>query len=167
MKLTLKKAITLVLPVCLSIISFSCNQSNTNTAEKDLLDKSGMDTSIRPQDDFFHYVNGGWIKKTKIPASEAGWGSFVILQQNTQKELKSILDSCEASNAPKGSNAQKVGDFYASAMDSSTIEQKGLSPLQPDLKRIDAIKTPKDVLQEMATEYGMIGMAKRPCFLSI
>jgi putative endopeptidase len=155
MKLTLKKAITLVLPVCLSIISFSCNQSNAHTAGKDLLDTSGIDSTVRPQDDFFHYVNGGWIKKTKIPASEAGWGTFAILYQKTQKELKFILDSCANLNAAKGSNAQKVGDFYASAMDSATIEQKGFQPLQADMQRINNLQSSRDVLKEVAFEYNM------------
>ena len=155
MKPKLKRTIFLLLSICFLITFPSCNERNGNTAEKDLLDKSGIDTSIRPQDDFFHYVNGGWVKKTQIPASEAGWGSFVMLQQKTQKELKSILDSCEASNAPRGSNAQKVGDFYASAMDSSTIEKKGFQPLEGDLQRINNLHSSRDVLKEMAFEYSI------------
>ena len=153
-----------MLSACLLIGSFSCNTKKTSAPQSDLLDKSGMDSTIRTQDDFFHYVNGGWIKKTKIPASQAGWGSFVILQQNTLKELKSLLDSCAASNAAKGTNTQKVGDFYASGMDSLAIEQNGLTPLLPDLKRIAAIKNSKEVLQEMAREYGMTGPEKWPPF---
>ena len=157
MNLKLRKATSLFLPVCWLVVCFSCNQADKNTAGSDLLDKGGIDSSIRPQDDFFHYVNGDWIKKTEIPESEAGWGAFNILQQNTMLELKSLLDSCGQLNAAKGSNAQKVGDFYASAMDSAAIEQKGLTPLQSDLERIADITTAKDVLHEVAREYEMAG----------
>lgn len=127
----------------------------------DLLDKTGIDSTVRPQDDFFNYVNGTWIKNTEIPASEARWGAFAILHQNTMLRLKSLLDSCSQLNAAKGSNAQKAGDFYASAMDSTAIEQKGITPLQADLQRIAEIKTPKDILREVATEYEMIGKSTR------
>ena len=85
----------------------------------------GVDSTVRPQDDFFHYVNGGWIKQTEIPASESSWGVGAILYQNTAQNLKDLLDSCSKLNAPKGTNEQKVGDFYASAMDSVAIEQCG------------------------------------------
>jgi putative endopeptidase len=134
--------------------SFSCNQ-RTASAHAGLLDTLGMDKTVRPQDDFFNYVNGGWIKKTEIPASESAWGAGAILYQNTQQNIKNLLDSCAKLNAPKGSNEQKVGDFYASAMDSAGIEQKGFSPLQADMQRIAAITSANDVLNEVATEYNM------------
>lgn len=137
------------------IIFFSCNSKNSAVATVDLLDKTGMDSSVRPQDDFFNYVNGGWIKKTEIPASESGWGSGSILYQNTTQILNNLLDSCANLNAAKGSNEQKVGDFYASAMDSTAIEQKGFSPLQADMQRINAVKSLNDVLNEVSVEYNM------------
>jgi putative endopeptidase len=166
MNIKFRKAAHLLLAACCFIILFSsCNQANKDTAGNNYLGKSGMDTSIRPQDDFFHYVNGGWIKKTEIPASEADWGAFNILQQNTMLELKSLLDSCARLNAPKGSNAQKVGAFYASAMDSAAIEQKGLTPLQSDLERIAAIKTAKDLLHEVSVEYKMTGIGAVQSYL--
>lgn len=138
-----------------SQLSLSYGQSNTKNFKKDLLDKTGIDLTVRPQDDFFNYVNGTWIKNTEIPASEAGWGAFAILYQTTSLQLKSLLDSCSKPNASAGSNAQKAGDFYASAMDSAAIEQKGIAPLKSDLERISAIKTFKDVLAEVATEYNI------------
>src|SRR5438105_515849 len=137
----------------LALISFSCNQKNSATASGNLLDKTGMDSTVRPQDDFFNYVNGGWIKHTEIPASESSWGAGAILYQNTTQNLKNLLDSCTKLNARKGSNEQKVGDFYAGAMDSAAIEQKGFSPLQTDMQRITTIQSVKDVLHEVATEY--------------
>jgi putative endopeptidase len=145
-------------------ISSSCNQKKSAEANN-LLDTTGMDKSVRAQDDFFHYVNGEWIKKTVIPASESSWGAGAILYQNTQQTLKSLLDSCAKLNAPKGSNEQKVGDFYASAMDSAGIEQKGFSPLQNDMQRIAVITSMNDVLNEVAREYN-IGLSPLFSFYS-
>jgi putative endopeptidase len=155
MKSKFKKATSLLLSGSLVIISFSCNQSKTGSVENDYLDKKGIDSSVRPQDDFFHYVNGTWIKNTEIPASESGWGTGAILYQKTTLILKSLLDSCAGLHASKGSMEQKVGDLYGSAMDSAAIEQKGIAPLQGDLERIAAIQTSKDVLHEVGIEYSM------------
>jgi putative endopeptidase len=140
--------------MCSMVFFFSCNQ-NASVSEANLLDRSGMDSTVRSQDDFFHYVNGGWIKKTEIPASEATWGAGAILYQNTTQNLKNLIDSCTKLNAAKGTNEQKVGDFYASAMDSAGIEKKGFSPLEPDLQRIASLQSPKEVLHEVALEYNL------------
>src|SRR6478672_4295603 len=136
-------------------IVFSCNQKNSVTESTNLLDKTGIDKTVRPQDDFFNYVNGTWIKKTEIPASESSWGAGAILYQNTQQNIRNLLDSSAQLNAPKGSNEQKVGDFWASAMDSAGTEQKGFSPLQGDMQRIAGIASLNDVLHEVTTEYNM------------
>src|SRR5690349_12219622 len=119
------KKMTGLLLLVFSAIVVSCNQKNAGTEANNFLDTTGIDKTVRPQDDFFNYVNGIWIKKTEIPASESSWGSFAILYQNTQQNIKNLLDSCAKLNAAKGSIEQKAGDFYASAMDSSAIEQKG------------------------------------------
>jgi putative endopeptidase len=144
--------------IAAAFIFSSCNQFKSDTSKTDLLDMKGIDSSVRPQDDFFHYVNGTWIKNTEIPASEAGWGAGAILYQNTTQNLKNLLDSCAKLNAKKGSIEQKVGDFYASAMDSETVEQKGFQPLQADMQRIAAIQSLQDVLHEITVEYN-IGMS--------
>ncbi len=140
--------------ICFVVFLFACNQK-ASVSEAKSLDQSGMDSTVRPQDDFFHYVNGGWIKKTEIPASEATWGAGAILYQNTSQNLKNLIDSCAKLNAAKGTNEQKVGDFYASAMDSAGIEQKGFAPLQADMQRIASLQSPKDILHEVALEYNL------------
>lgn len=154
MKKMIKRAFLFFWMICLVVFLFSCGQNSGSTDNK-LLDKSGMDSTVRPQDDFFHYVNGGWIKKTEIPASEATWGAGAILYQNTTQNLKALIDSCAKLNAAKGTNEQKVGDFYTSAMDSADIEKKGFSPLQADMQRIASIQTPKDILHEVALEQNL------------
>src|SRR6185295_20292023 len=154
MKKMIKRAFLFFWIICLFVFLFSCNQNSASVDNK-LLDQSGMDSTVRPQDDFFHYVNGGWIKKTEIPASEATWGAGAILYQNTTQNLKNLIDSCAKLNAAKGTNEQKVGDFYTSAMDSAGIEKKGFSPLETDIRRIASLQSPKDILHEVALEYNL------------
>ena len=102
------------------------------------IDQANMDTSVKPGDDFFRYANGGWIKKNAIPDKTERWGSFAVLRQENTNRLLKVLDeaSRQSVNAPKGSPIQRVGDLYASGMDSLTIEKLGFSPIKPDLERI-------------------------------
>ena len=101
---------------------------------------ANIDPSVKPCDDFFHYASGNWLKNNPIPAAEVRWGSFNELADKNNATLRSILETAarDAVKAPKGSNAQKVGDFFASAMDSAAIDAAGLKYLQPHLARIDA-----------------------------
>ena len=103
---------------------------------------ANIDPSVKPCEDFFHYASGNWLKNNPIPAAESRWGSFNELANNNNATLRAILNDAakNAAKAPKGSNAQKVGDYYASAMDSMAIEAAGLKYLQPYLNRIAAIK---------------------------
>src|SRR6266852_8378902 len=94
------------------------------------IDPVNFDTSVKPSDDFYQYVNGGWLAKNPIPADQSRWGSFSILQETNLAVLHGIVDDAVVkTDAPKGSIAQKVGDFYFSGMDSASIEAKGASPL--------------------------------------
>src|SRR5262249_3627780 len=97
--------------------------AQTKSGGKSLgIDVSGMDRTARPQDDFFRFVNGAWFEKTAIPADSASYGSFAILRDKSQDALKEIIEQSAAQkNAPRGSNAQKVGDLYTSFMDTVRI----------------------------------------------
>jgi len=126
----------------------ACNNSKSKT---EFFDKAGMDTSIKPDDNFFGYANGSWIKNAKIPDDQSGWGSFYTLYDENLKKLRIILDETSAkTNHPAGSAAQKVGDFYASGMDTVEIEKKGFEPLKPTLAKIDAIKNYKELVMLLA-----------------
>jgi putative endopeptidase len=115
------------------------------------LDLAGRDLSVSPCDDFFHYAGGTWLKNTPIPAAQTSWGSFNILRDQNNAALRSILEQAAANtSAAKGTNAQKVGDFYASAMDSMAIEKAGLKYLQPELTRIQAVKDLKGLQNALA-----------------
>jgi len=103
---------------------------------------ANIDPSVKPCEDFFLYASGNWLKNNPVPSSETRWGSFNELANRNNATLRAILNEAakNAAKAPRGSNAQKVGDFYASAMDSAAIEAAGLKYLQPHLARIAAIK---------------------------
>lgn len=125
----------------------SCSQQHLKSG----IDKSNFDTSVKPQQDFFTYVNGNWIKKTKIPADRASYGSFTQLFEESQKNLRKIIEeAAQTPNKKEGSDLQKIGDFYTSFMDTVQIEEKGLKPLQAELARVNAIKSRKDLVKELA-----------------
>ncbi|HEV7349698.1 MAG TPA: M13 family metallopeptidase [Telluribacter sp.] len=111
-----------------------------------------MDLSVKPGDDFYQYANGTWLKNNAIPAKETRWGSFNVLRDFNINAVKTILnDAANNKNAAAGSLEKRVGDFYASGMDSATIEKVGYTPIKADLKRAGAVKDVKGVLNEVAT----------------
>ena len=99
-----------------------------------------MNTSIRPGDDFFMYVNGKWIEETEIPADKASYGGFGILRDEAEEDVKAIIEASATGDFAKGTDEQKVGDLYKSYMDIETRNSKGVTPLQAELDRIAAIK---------------------------
>ena len=109
------------------------------------IDVAGMDKTVAPGDDFFSYVNGTWVKNTEIPPDKSAWGNFSVLVEETAQRTKGLLEEAAAANAPAGSEARKVGDFFATFMDEAAIEKKGAAPLKPILARIDAVKDKKDL----------------------
>ncbi|MEM0542769.1 M13 family metallopeptidase [Flavobacterium sp. j3] len=121
-----------------AILFSSCNKKDIQF-EDPLV--SNRDTTINPGDDFFMYANGGWFKRNPIPASERSNGIFRTIGDTINSQIKQICEKSAAkTDAVKGSNEQKIGDFYASGMDTITIEKLGLSPLKQDLDKIKAIK---------------------------
>jgi putative endopeptidase len=99
-----------------------------------------IDTSVSPRIDFFRYANGAWLKANPIPPSERGWGVGNLVQEETYARLKGVCEESAANTAaPKGSKVQKIGDYYAAAIDTANIEKAGISPLRADLEKIDAI----------------------------
>ncbi len=145
--------------LCLTATVYAANgdkpvkgQTAANPPKK-FIDPANMDLSVKPGDDFFEYANGGWLKQNAIPAKETRWGSFNILRQENTDRLLSLLNEVSKSpNSPKGSLKQRVGDLYASGMDSLTIERKGYTPIKPDLQRIDKISDLNGVINELVYE---------------
>ena len=100
---------------------------------------TGIDSTLRPGDDFFRYVNGKWYDSVSIPKSQAGVGVYMFMNYPQRMRLQGILDSISKSKNSAGSIAQKVGDFYASGMDTVTIDKRGYTPIKPLLAKIEAI----------------------------
>ncbi len=110
------------------------------------IDKSNMDLSIKPGDNFYQYANGNWIRNNPVPASKTRWGSFDMLREESSKRLQFLLEEA-AKNTSKDRKTQMIGDFYTSGMDSATIEAKGSLPIQFDLDQISAITNLQDLLK--------------------
>jgi putative endopeptidase len=109
-----------------------------------------LDKSCKPCDNFYEFAMGGWMKANPIPAEYPSWGTFTQLRDNNLAAMRTILDAAAAAHAPNGSNEQKIGDFYASCMDTSAIETAGLKPIAGDLSAIDAINDRKSLDAEIA-----------------
>jgi putative endopeptidase len=103
------------------------------------LDIAGMDRSVAPGDDFFRYANGAWLKATVIPPDRSLWGTDEALTELAAERTATLIREAAASAAP-GSEARKIGDYYASFMNAAAIERLGLKPLESAFKRIDAIR---------------------------
>jgi putative endopeptidase len=140
-----KTSFSLILFLAALILAIACNAPDQSSASK-FLDTSAMDSSVKPGDNFYLFVNGRWLKNAVIPSTESGIGVFNDLYNRTQDNLRALLDSVSKASNPPGSIEQKVGDFYASGMDSVTIEKRGFEPLKPYLEQIASLKNSADVL---------------------
>jgi predicted metalloendopeptidase len=110
------------------------------------LDLAGFDRSVRPQNDLYRFVSGTWLANTQIPPDRSNYGSFVILEEQAQEEVRQlIVAAAETPNRTPGSDAQKVGDYYLAYMDEARIESSGLTPLREEMACIDAIATRSDL----------------------
>jgi predicted metalloendopeptidase len=116
------------------------------------LDPKNFDTSVKPQDDFYLYANGGWLKQNPVPPEYARWGSLEQLSEKNTDALHKITEKAANTrvDAKTSPEIQKVGDYYASGMDEKTIEAERIKPLEDELKRIDAIKDRADLLNAVA-----------------
>ncbi|HET6578873.1 MAG TPA: M13 family metallopeptidase [Gemmatimonadales bacterium] len=103
------------------------------------LDTAGMDRSVTPGDDFFRYANGTWLERTEIPADRSSYGAGAVLAELTDRRVADLIQATAKADAPIGSDSRKIGDYYASFMDSTAIDAAGLKPLQPTLDSIAAI----------------------------
>lgn len=138
----------------LPLLIFSCNgnEKNTDKIQVTALDVQYIDSTVKPGDDFYQFANGGWLKANPVPDDKTRWGVFNVLMEENNDKIKTIIDeSAKTVNAEEGSNKQKIGDFYASGMDTLKIEQDGLANLKPEFDSIDAIATPEDVLKAVAS----------------
>jgi len=106
-----------------------------------------MDVSVRPQDDFYHYVNGNWMKTVEIPSDRARWGSFDELRENTDEATLKILKASLERTYIHGSDGQKIADLYKTYIDFDSRDRAGIKPIEPLLQRVDGIQHFDDLYQ--------------------
>ena len=114
------------------------------------VDLTAMDSSVKPGDDFFAYVNGGWDKRTQIAADRTFVGIDSVLNDQLDRDVRAIVEDMAKDSANSGPLGQQVGDFYASWMDEAAIAAKGTAPLKPHLDRIAAVKDKAELAELFA-----------------
>ena len=111
------------------------------------IETANFDTTVRPQDDFYRYTNGTWLKNTQIPEDKSNYGSFTALADEAEENLRVLIEEAAADEKKEpGSDAQKVGDFYLSFMNEEAVEAAGTTPLDQPLAQIDRIQSSADVI---------------------
>jgi predicted metalloendopeptidase len=140
----------------LLLLAFSlCSATPAGSSAENGFDLGNLDNSVAACTDFYQYADGGWMAKNPIPAAYPRWGTFDQLQERNQEIVHQILESAaKDASAPQGSNEQKIGDFYGSCMDEKGIEAAGITPLQPELDRIEKINDRKDLEDAVARLQG-------------
>ncbi len=137
-----------------ALVACSPQQAEQAPAEAEALVSGlaieNMDKSIRPGDDFFMYMNGTWIDQTEIPADKGSYGGPQILDDESQENVKAIIDEAASGDFEQGSDEQKVGDLYNAYMDMDTRNAKGIEPLAAHLERIASIDSLEDLARYMA-----------------
>ena len=129
----------------------ACNSSNGEQKLSAGIRMENMDTTAVPGEDFYKYACGGWMKLNPIPAEYSRYGSFDKLGEDNQKRLQAIFDDVVSKRKElgKGSDAQKIADFYTVAIDSVRLNAEGFNPIIEDLKKIDNINNASDVAKYM------------------
>ena len=135
----------------------SCNENQNSSKKEDLAANKevvfdGITASIKPGDDFFNHVNKTWYDNAVIAEDQIGVGAYRFLNIPQQELLQTILDDVSKSEHPEGSVEQMVGDFYASGMDTLSINARGIEPIQPILDRIEAISDVPSIMKFVATQ---------------
>ncbi len=103
-----------------------------------------MDTSVKPGDDFFRYVNGHWLSTAKIPDDRPADGAFYMLRDKSLADVRVLVEGLDG-KAAAGTPAQQIHDLYQSYLDQTTRNAKGTAPLMPMLSEIEQIRTPQDL----------------------
>ncbi len=147
-KLFQKLSLGLIIITMFGFINLQCSTPKSDGHGFDL---KGMDTTANPAQNFYEYAVGNWVKNNPVPDEYSYWGSFTILAENNYKVLKEILEkAAKNKTAKKGSNIQKIGDFFSTGMDSIKIEELGIKPIEKELKKIASIKSRNDLIGAIA-----------------
>ncbi|RSK31055.1 M13 family metallopeptidase [Hymenobacter metallilatus] len=134
----------------LGLVFTACQPGGKSQATGPDLIQANLDTTVRPGDDFYSYANGAWFKSHPIPASESNWGIGKEVQNEVYARLRKLNEDAAKTSAAAGSVQQKIGDFWATGMDSATINKQGIAPLKQELDRIQSMQSVADVQAAIA-----------------
>ncbi|HWS70833.1 MAG TPA: M13 family metallopeptidase N-terminal domain-containing protein, partial [Thermoanaerobaculia bacterium] len=160
MKRTISLCTALLLAACAAstptpsqppVVTTSTTTQAVEAPSRYEFDRANLDPSVSACTDFYEYANGGWLARNPIPPQYTGWGMLSGLQQENRQVLREILETAANKPAERRSPVeQKIGDFYASCMNTAQIDAAGLKPLQPELERIDEIANIRFLQDEFA-----------------
>ncbi len=130
--------------------------------------RSGMDPDTRPQDDLFGHVNGRWLQEAEIPADRSSWGAFVTLSDTAEQQVREIIEQLAAGTEPNADDpaaaedARKIGDLFASFMDTERLQALGARPLRPLVDAVAGLRDVRDLAAflgefERVGGYGLFG----------
>lgn len=144
-----KKLLFFTLIVCCIATVNACK--NKANKEYEAINLQNFDSTISPGNDFFHYVNGNWIKNHPVPDDKTSYSAFDEVDDNNKERIKKLIDEIVADvSAAKGSNRQQVRDFFMSGMDTIAIEKKGIAPITKMFEEVDAITNPEQLVKYFA-----------------
>jgi putative endopeptidase len=139
----------------IALIIISCNKEKAEEQTRGVgINLEHIDTTVRPQDDFFKYVNGRWISNATIPEDQGRWGSFNELRELNNEAVLKVLNAAgkNTEKYPEGTDQRKAADFYSIAMDSLLAEKAGIEPIRPYLDQIKNIKSKKDIQEYLVAD---------------
>jgi len=143
---TVKVTITIIISLLFTIGCMEKEESKMSG-----FDLSNIDSTVAPSENFYDYAVGNWVKNNPIPDDQVRWGAFNVLIEETNDQVKTIIDDAVKKASDSNSSlADKVGAFYKTGMDSAKIEDLGFSPLKGELERINSIKTKNELIKEIA-----------------
>jgi len=148
------KLLTACIASAITITAISCgNKSENSDVKPNGIEPlvAHIDSTLKPNDDFFNYANGAWFKAHPIPESETSNGIFLQVKDTVNDAVRTICENAaKKTDAAKGSNEQKIGDFFFSGMDTVSIDKAGIEPLKEELAKIDAITNTEQLQKEVA-----------------
>ena len=137
-----------------AILSFAFTSMTMNAETPKGVDRNNLDESIAPQEDFYQYACGGWMKANPIKAEYSRFGTFDKLGESSREQVKSLVENLDVKNAPQGSITQKIGDLYAMGLDSVRLNNEGATPIMEDVKKINTTKR-EDIIDLMSSMIGV------------
>lgn len=143
--------------MCFASLAVACGSKPSSKSEAPAIDLTAMDTSIAPVSDFYLYSNGNWIKNNPLKPAYSRYGSFDILRDSSVAQVHAIVEELRASQHSKGTNEYRIATLYGQAMDSLKRNELGASPMLPDLKTIEELKSKEELIRYVAQqdqEYG-------------